>query len=160
MPIKCSEGKVVEAGKTEGIDFGGVTSCMTITCILADGQKVAAHDGVFERVNPHIFKALKGKLNKRSVARILAAGSGSCWTPRMGSQTELSDSFAKNDPHWKDKGWETQLNMMAPFLVSKNVDNFKQILSWHFGVSKSDIEYKNFDGGQIQITSEGALKTG
>lgn len=160
MPIMCSEGQVVQVDKSQGIDFGGVTSCMTITCILEDGVKVAAHDGVFERVKPHIFKALKGKLNKRSVARIVVAGSGSCWTPRMGSQQDLASSFVKNDPKFGGKSWEEQLKMMKPFLVSKNVDNFKQILSWTFDVPKSDIEYENYDEGRIQITSGGALKTG
>jgi hypothetical protein len=133
---------------------------MTITCILKDGGKVAAHDGVFERVKPYIFQALKGKLNKRSVVRVVAAGSGSCWTPLMKSQQDLANNLAKNDPTWKGKSWEDQLGMMEPFLVSKNVDNFKQILSWHFDIAKSDIEYKNYDVGTIQITSGGALKTG
>lgn len=160
MAIKCSEGQVVSASDKEGIDFGGVTSCMTITCCLSDGSKVAAHDGVFQRVQPHIFKALKGKLTSRKVSRVIAAGSGSCWTHRMESVAQLSENFAKNDPHWKEKGWETQLSMMAPFLVSKSVDNFKQILAWQFDVSKSDVSFTKYDEGRIQVSAGGEVTTG
>ncbi len=156
MPaILCSEGKIVEASGTQGIDFGGVTSCMTITCILNDGTKVAAHDAIWLRVAPHIFKAILGKINSRKITKVIAAGAGSCWTPQMNSQQNLSDTLSKNDPNWAKRKWDDQLEEMKPFLVSGNTDKFKQVLAWHFNVSVSAVEYHNYDFGRIQIGADG-----
>jgi hypothetical protein len=161
MPlVLCSEGHVVDAGATDGIDFGGVTSCMTITCLLADGSKVAAHDAIFQRVQPQIFTALKGQIAGRAVSKVITAGAGSMWTPRMTSQTQLSNEFAKNDSTWASRSWDKQLAQMEPFLISSNPEHFRQILAWQFGVELASVSYTKYDEGRIQISPNGTLQTG
>jgi hypothetical protein len=158
MCATCSEGEVKEAKPDDDIDFGAVTSCMTITCILEDGGKVAAHDAIYQRVSPHIFEALKRKLDNRKVARVVAAGSGSCWTPEMQSQAELADSFQRNSGTFAQKSQLDQLADMAPHLVSRNVEHFKRKLALKFGTES--VEFTDFDDGRIWIDREGHVHTG
>lgn len=162
--IHCSEGMVVKAKATEGIDFGGVTSCMTITCILESSgaseiNKLAAHDGVFERVKPHIFEALKGRLEGRKVARIIAAGGGSYWSPEMKSQSELWAAATSNKPVLSKTNYAGQLDILSPLLISKNVDAFIKELARQFDVNLNAISFKNWDEGRVQITAAGELVT-
>jgi hypothetical protein len=159
MAIKCSEGQVVYASPTEGIDFGGVTSCMTITCILTDGSKVAAHDAVYKRVKPHIIYVLKAKMKflGKKAERVIAAGAGSAWTPSMQSQTELFGGMARADPSVKNLSDLQALNLMEGFLVSRNQDKFRDFLSRDLGVPKDKTEFTNHDFGSISVSAEGEL---
>jgi hypothetical protein len=159
-PIPCNEGKLVEAPRTQGVDFGSVTSCMTITCLLDDGHKVAAHDAVFERVTPHIFTALKQKIGSRTVSKVLAAGAGSCWTWDMRSQADLSQTLAQTVPGWSQSPWTAQLKNMEGYLISRNIASFKKKLAETFGVSVDKVEYQLYDEGAIQVLSIGVLKVG
>ncbi len=159
-PIACNEGQLVEAPRAKGVDFGSVTSCMTITCLLDDGHKVAAHDAVFQRVTPHIFTALKQQIGTRTVSKVLAAGAGSCWTWDMRSQADLSDSLSQTVPGWNQAPWATQLKNMEGYLISRNIANFRKKLADTFGVSVDKVEYQLYDEGKIQVLSIGVLKTG
>ena len=155
--IPCTEGMVVEGGSDDGITYPSVTSCMTITCLLDGGAKVGAHDAIFQRVQPQVFMALKGKIGKRTVQKVRAAGSGSSWTPRMTSQVQLSEDFAKNDKTWASKKWSDQLAAMESFLISRNEEQFRRMLAWQFAVDLADVTFNKFDEGNIEILDDGTL---
>jgi hypothetical protein len=137
---------------------------MTITCILADKSKVAAHDAIDKRVRPQIIYAIKSRvtaLNKGKVERVIAAGAGSCWTPFLQSQRELWEGLKKNSPNLAKLTDMQALYQCAPFLISgsqENKNKFLDILKRDLGAAQTS--YTNYDFGRIQITAGGELDLG
>lgn len=157
--IPCTEGRVVVASAADGIDFGAVNSCMTISCILDDGSKIAAHDAVFKRVQPQIVFALKGRVPAgRHITRVIAAGAGTCWTPTMESQQELASGMSKADPSFKEQSWQEQDRLMFPNMITRNVARFTEVLSRDLGVDAGAVEFRDVAEGKIKLNPDGTLE--
>ena len=162
--VKCSEGDVVEAAPTQGIDFGGVTSCMTLTCILSDGSKVAGHAWQFGY--EHILSDMQTLLSGKTVSRILIAGVGGAWTPDFKSQATILERFKeRNDiPEsaevMEHMGWSgadgyARLSAaLAPFSAAANTSTFTSFIGSALGGTASFTESSS---GSIKVTAEGAL---
>ena len=157
--IPCTEGRVVVASAADGIDFGAVNSCMTISCILDDGSKIAAHDAIFKRVQPQILFALKERVPAdRQIARVIAAGAGTCWTPTMESQQELASGMSKADPSFKEQSWQEQDRLMFPNMITRNVARFTEVLSRDLGVAAGAVEFRDVAEGKIKLNPDGTLE--
>lgn len=138
--VHCFEGNATWVRSDQSINFGPVTSCMTITLILDDGSKLAAHDAIQCRTDDGnaletLSKMLKTVHNK--VKKVRAYGVGGIWTIDLKTQKELSaEAFAMHRINHGD-----------------NEDKFKVKLKTRF--STTDVTYQDMEGEiRLESTSE------
>jgi hypothetical protein len=142
--VLCSEGesKFVQPGQK--VDFGGVSSCMTITLTLDNNWKIVAHDGLRARCGlGSAVKELQDRLKivfpDKQVTKIRAYGAAGSWTYELKTPDEEGDNFkAKRLNH---EGNEP-----------KFIDNLRR---WFRG-SKADIEFTSIEG-QVIVSTSGEL---
>lgn len=84
-PVFCSEGQVRTANAGQKFAFGHVDSCMTITCSLADGSRVAAHFVQFGQTQAMLGQ-MRTMIGGRTVKLIQAVGQLTTWTPDLQEQ--------------------------------------------------------------------------
>jgi hypothetical protein len=138
--VLCSESEVKSASAKQAIDFGGVTSCMTIACVFEDGSKAGAHEGLFARVSGGSVNRLKGLVQSKKLAKVLAAGDGMTWTLSGGTlKTNFDDATAALISEDKGAG-------------------FKSFLQSQLGAGT--VDFTQFAEGRIQVSAGGELKTG
>src|SRR5712691_7749342 len=83
--VLCSEGQVKVVKPGQEVNYGDVTTCLTVTCVLDDNTKVVAHDGLQLRVPGGIVakvaEVLKAKeLAGKKIASVDAFGVSDTWT--------------------------------------------------------------------------------
>lgn len=88
--VEISEDHVGIAGPADTINFGAVTSCMTITCLLDDGSKVAAHLVQFGGSPDKTLMALKAAVQGKTVTKVVAMGDGDSWGPTLQTSEQIT----------------------------------------------------------------------
>lgn len=146
--VKCSEGEVKTAAKDEEVDFGGVTSCMTITCILEDGTKVSAHEGLEKRVSGGAYSALKSAIGSKKVAKVLAAGGGDYWSPDL----KTSGEIIGDTRNLSFKQEQELLKQNKSKLIAGAKSTFVDKLKSEFGTT--DASFEDWDMGALKISSD------
>lgn len=140
--ISCFEGEAKRARPDQRVNFGPVTSCMTITITLDDNSKIVAHDAVKCRTEDGnalttLSKMLKAVPNKAK--KIRAYGVGGSWTVDLQTQEEIGDA---------EKFRQQRINH------GENDKQFKEKLKGTFGCS--DVTYEDMEG-KIKLESTGEL---
>jgi hypothetical protein len=125
--MSVDEGQVDEAGP-EGIEYGAVTSCMTVTCLLDDGNHVGGHlsltipDGRYDSAS--VLPAMWGLIGSRAVVLVHLAGNSDMWSPSY-----------LTEPQWKGSGETADLN---PFYTEQPpVEDLGPTIFQYFGVDPS-----------------------
>ena len=106
--MSVDEGQVDEAGP-EGIEYGAVTSCMTVTGLLDDGRHVGGHlsltipDGRYDSAS--VLPAMWGLVGGRTVVRVHLAGNGDMWSPSYLTEPQWvgSGESAVPNPYYTDQ---------------------------------------------------------
>ena len=90
-PITIKEDEIKRAPSGKSIKYPSVTSCMTITCELEDGEKVGGHAFLFGRTGADFIAAMKTEIGGTKVIKVIAQGEGArckgysssfgCWNP-------------------------------------------------------------------------------
>jgi hypothetical protein len=80
--MALDEGDVGEG--TGSIEYGGVSSCLTVTCLLEDGTTVGGHLSLMKKTrdSSEVLPAMKDLIKGRKVTKIHLAGVLDCWNPR------------------------------------------------------------------------------
>lgn len=155
---------MVEAASGQGINFGAVTSCMTVTCILADGSKVAGHAWQFGY--DHILSSIKSKLSGRTVSEILVAGVGGVWTPDFENQATMMVRYKKANSipesaevmehmGWRGaEGYESLAQALSPYSAASDTSAFTSHIGSELGGSAS---FTESSAGTIKVTADGDL---
>lgn len=90
--VNCYEGQIKVLSALQEGNFGGVSSCMTITVVMKNGKKVIAHAGVEA---PVTFNAIKDVVDSvGAAASVKAAGVGLFWGTNLepyGGLTSVQD---------------------------------------------------------------------
>jgi hypothetical protein len=81
MPL--SEGQVGTGQSGSGIEYSGVTSCLTVTCLLDDGSYVGGHLSLqqVEKDSTEVLPAMKDLIAGRKVTKVVVAGQLDTWNP-------------------------------------------------------------------------------
>jgi hypothetical protein len=146
--VKCAEGEVKTAAKDEEVDFGGVTSCMTITCVLEDGRKVSAHEGLEKRVSGGAYSALKAAIGTQKVVKVLAAGGGNYWSPNL----ETSGQIIGDTTHLSFLQEQELLERSRSKLIVGAKSKFVAKLKSEFGTD--DASFEDWDMGALKISTD------
>ena len=169
MPeLKCSEGQVVVGAPDQGIDFGGVTSCMTVTLLLSDGTKIAGHNGVDLFVRPDLVYLLRAKLreqttgNARTLSTVQVIGSGGTWTPGLTSSASVISSLMKSGALTEDSKFTEIDAALTPRMCNfgDNGDRLVASLAGAFRIPVGSVSFKDYDEGRIQIMANGSRQLG
>ncbi len=169
MPdLPCSEGQVVVAAPDQGIDFGGVTSCMTVTLLLSDGTKIAGHNGVDLFVRPDLVYLLGAKLREqttgtaRTLSSVRAIGSGGTWTPGLASSDSVIKSLIKSGALTADSNYAEINSALTPRMCNfgDNGDRLVASLAGAFRVQVGLVSFTDYDEGRIQIMVDGSPQLG
>jgi len=149
-PILCSEGLHVRAAPNQGVNFGGVTSCMTLTCVLADGSKVAGHlsQANYVGVIPGMLAGIAG----RTVNKVIAAGTFGAWTPNLEDQATFIQNHYQGQPPATNLQLLHDFEQLRPFAVD-HMPQFRGFLQVTFGCGT--IRTVNFDEGSISVNAAG-----
>jgi len=139
--VVCSESQVKRASPKQGLDFGGVTSCMTVACVFEDGSKAGAHEGLFARVPGGAVGRLKALIAGKKVARVIASGDGLTW---ILTGESLKPTFEDATAARIGEGVE-QTSAFTTFLKS--------------ALAAGTADFTQYAEGRIQITAGGELKT-
>lgn len=104
----CGTNKHTYARSGEQINFGGVNSCMTITCTLTDGSRVAGHFSTEtdshrvtdEHARDFLLTLMNTEIRAHSgtVQSILAKGSKEGWTPDLLPQNVMFTRARRRAP--------------------------------------------------------------
>ncbi|MGH9328620.1 MAG: hypothetical protein ACRD2B_18280 [Terriglobia bacterium] len=136
------------AAKSEEVDFGGVTSCMTITCILEDGTKVSAHEGLEKRVPGGAYAALKSAIGTKKVAQVLAVGGGNYWSPGLKTSGEIIGDTSNLNFLQEQALLESKRGQ----LIVGAKQEFVAKLKSEFGTEAASFE--DWDMGTVKISSD------
>lgn len=145
--IICSEGESKSARPGQDINFGSITSCMTITLTLDKGWKIAVHEGL--EAHPRMGTAvaelddwLKNGIPGARIKKIRAYGAGTFWTYDL---KPVKDG--KKDPLYPN------------CIDNGNEENLKAYLKEKLGsyLDGDDIKYELIDQSQIRVNAEGEL---
>jgi hypothetical protein len=162
--VSCSEGEVVEAEAGQGVDFGGVTSCMTVTCILSDGAKIAGHAWQFGY--DHILSGISARISGRTVDRVIVAGVSGAWTPDFENQATMITRYKKAHDIPEDaelmahmgwsgaEGYERLSAALAPLSAAADLSTFKGTISGALG---GTVSFTDSSAGTIRVRSDGTL---
>lgn len=135
--VKCGEGETKIAGAGQKVDFGGVTSCMTFTCVLADGRKVVSHEGVKQRSNAMtaIPALMRDKAVTSPVQKLFAVGVGGSWTHRL-------------EPVTSTTGHD---------MVSNKKAEFGEFVKASLGAGAAAFSFTEHSAGDVKVTAGGTL---
>lgn len=149
-PVLCSEGQHVTAAPNQGVNFGGVTSCMTLTCILADGSKVAGHlsQANYVGVVPGMLVGIAG----RTVSKVIAAGTFGAWTPNLEDQATFIQNHYHGIPPATDLQLLRDFERLRPF-AAHHKPQLRLFLQGTFGCAT--IRDVDFDEGAISVNAAG-----
>jgi hypothetical protein len=156
--VKISEGEVKTGSANAKMDFGGVTTCMTITCILEDGTKVSAHEALLKRVPGTAFKALKDKIGGAKVKKVIASGGANYWTPDLDPQSKVMEDIKKKKGIVEELSFMQEMELLEEVnseLVSGNTKAFTDKLKMEFGTS--NVTFEDYDLGNIMIDSDNSI---
>lgn len=144
--VHISEDHVGTAAAADTINFGAVTSCMTITCLLDDGSKVAAHL-VQEGSPTKTFLALKAALQGKTVSKVAAVGDGASWGPKLKTSGEIISAVS-------DKSYMEQLAWMEDNrdkYISGAREEFEAYLLGQLGDGSTKFAFRQWDYGNLSI---------
>ena len=144
--VKCAEGESKFLQPNQEVDFGMITSCMTITLSLSNGWKIVAHDALQARPSKgNAVKELQDRLTvfpEATVTKIRAYDSGANWTYDMKTKDEEGKEFEQKRLNHEGIG-------------NGNVSKFTNNLNMWFRGS-SDIEYTPLEAN-IRVGTTGEL---
>jgi hypothetical protein len=149
-PILCSEGQHVAAAPNQGVNFGGVTSCMTLTCVLADRSKVAGH--LSQANYAGVIAGMQARIAGRTVTKVIAAGTFGAWTPNLEDQATFIQRHYRGQPPATDLQLLQDFERLRPFAVDHMLQ-FRVFLQGAFGCGT--IRTVNFDEGSISVNAAG-----
>ncbi|MFC1958963.1 hypothetical protein ACFLV6_03530, partial [Chloroflexota bacterium] len=121
---KSDEGQVKKAIPQKDLNFGDVTTCMTVTAFLADGTRVGAHEGQQARVGSDwsLFREYIGDVG---ISKIVVKGALSQWFIKINQATfaiclgieNLKPQTDQPSEKYAEEGytWVSQLYAKAPF---------------------------------------------
>lgn len=138
--ISCLEGQVKVASVGQEINFGDVTTCMTITVTMKDGTRVTAHEGMFQSVGdisdmtatrlPAIVTKIQSKIESlkgsHEVVSVLAKGAGGFWQPNFSIAADPSTAVP----------------------ITRRKTDFESLVSSQF---KAPAKFENHDAGELRI---------
>jgi hypothetical protein len=80
--MALAEGDVGESDNGK-IEYSGVSSCVTVTCLLADGHAVGGHLSLMKvnKASNEVLPAMKDKVSGREIKKIHIAGDLNSWSP-------------------------------------------------------------------------------
>ena len=90
-----------EEGTGNGsIDYGGVTSCMTVTCLLADGSTVGGHLSLQRHPGKHdsteVLPAMQTLIGGKKITSVVLAGQMDLWNPAYLQLPAMKDNGEGN----------------------------------------------------------------
>ena len=157
MP-SCSETQVVEAPEGEEIDFGFVDSCMTVTCKLVDGPRVAGH---FVQYGPTdlMFTTMTTKIAGRLIKAIRLVGQLKSWTPDLKEQPVIVERATQA---WSKTQRDELQNMQmddvdakygeyfSQFSIAGKPDDFKAFICQKFGCPVNKMSLRPHESGNLK----------
>lgn len=152
--ITLREDKVGEA--SQSITYPSVTSCMTVTLILVDGNKIGGHfalDGTLALDMIHQMNQIR---RGRRVTSVVAKGHGTIWGENLENSDELRskirDAFLDEHPS-EDFGnidWRVYAEYQSRFVLVNKQDEFKNWIAAQFG-GVDEVEFQNVEDGDVII---------
>ena len=98
--MAVEEGQVDTGAAGEGISYSGVTSCLTVTCLIEDGGYVGGHLSLIKKnINSaEVLPAMKQLIAGRGVAKVHLQGQLDMWNPQYFVIPLTSDTGESNYP--------------------------------------------------------------
>lgn len=132
--VLCMEGQGKVARPAQTLSFGDVTTCMTVTAIMADGTKVTAHQGMFASVPGGPIAKIQALIASaavpnKTISRVLAAGVGYLWTTTL------------------------LVNQGGTWTVEQRPWAFENWLGQQLGCAT--VAFENHDGGELRLDAQG-----
>src|SRR5580704_15847843 len=119
-----------EVGTGAGsIDYDGVTSCLTVTCLLADGSTVGGHLSL-QRASgkldsTEVLPAMRSLIGGKAITSVVIAGQTYRWNPaflNLPLMTDAGDSNYTVVPE-RDSMWSAVGDALGGFAADANFDN-------------------------------------
>lgn len=149
------EGELGFAKIPEMLTYPSVTSCLTITCVLADGGKWGAHMSIKQCGNglPHnvILQTLRTEMSTAKalarVTNVLVVGALGFWTPQL-------------QPRVKDQQGITQQNRNKTSKLLVSLLGLPQLNAGNIGVvpGASAFVFMNWEKGAVTIEGGNSAK--
>jgi hypothetical protein len=96
MPL--SEGQIGTGQSGSGVEYTGVTSCLTVTCLLDDGSYVGGHLSLqkVEKDSTEVLPAMKDLIGGRKVSKVIVAGQLETWNPAYFTKPLYNNNMESN----------------------------------------------------------------
>ncbi|MFB3776121.1 MAG: hypothetical protein ACE141_00885 [Bryobacteraceae bacterium] len=156
MP-QCLENQVVTAKAGEKIDFGWVDSCMTVTCNMVDGTRVAGHFVQYGDKEA-VFATMSLAIGTRLIRSIRLVGQLRSWTPDLQEQPAIIEQATKN---WT-KAQKDEMQKMSmievdrkygkyfeQFSIAGKPDAFKEYIYRKLGCPVSNMSLRAHESGLL-----------
>lgn len=125
--VLCYESEAKTAQPWQNLDFGPVSTCVTITCILSDGTRIGAHEGWQLRVGGGAMATLKRVIGGRKLTQVIVNGVLNEWFWKKGA-TELACQMS---PEYEQASWKPI--MTTGEQGARQWEDFRKWLSGQFG---------------------------
>jgi hypothetical protein len=135
--MSVDEGEVGQGAAGEGIDYGAVTSCMTVTLVLDDGSYVGGHlsllipQGALDSTS--VLPAMANLVGGRQVTWVHLAGQSDTW-----------NTAYLDDPLFQGTGEGSTQNPAYPNQLASN--DLSGTICGYFGVDTSICSQEDREG--------------
>jgi len=157
--VSIAENEVKSADEAEPISYPSVTSCMTITLVLANGKKVGGHIGLYAGPVAGVIGRMNAARNGVAVTTILAKGHGSIWGSHLENTDELRprirEEFLRRHPDedFHSIDYEEFGEIQGTLSLQQNQGAFTAWLAPQFG--GGNVIYQNAQDGAVYINANG-----
>jgi hypothetical protein len=156
--VSISENEIKTAGKRDTILYPGLSSCMSITCILQDGSKVGGHAAQFGQSGVNFTNRIRNSIGAGVVTRVIAKGHGGSWGPHLESQIDLTPVATNiwRRTHPINPTDFQLVGVMQPLMASQNANQFENWLQGQFhALAVQFIDMEN--DGNVGINADGTV---
>ncbi len=161
VEISIAENEVKTAEVADTIKYPSVTSCMTITLVLANGKKVGGHIGLYAGSAGGVIGRMNAARGGIAISTILAKGHGSIWGSHLQNTEELrpmiSDEFLRRHPNgdFESIGYEEFGEIQGVLSIQQNQGVFTNWIAGQFGGGA--VVYQNTGDGDLYIAADGTF---
>ena len=145
--ITLSEDEVGEA--SQSITYPSVTSCMTVTLILVDGNKIGGHFALYGKSAGEMIGDMNEKRRERQVNAIVVKGHLSLWGKELENALELTPKVQSEHPELITDNEEEWATTLLSYSVIQNQEYFRGWIASHFGGTGVVNHLQNVEDGDV-----------